>query len=155
MTPKRSPLNLIDFAIIRSKTEIISPIDPNTELQEHYSNYEIDLDFVIKENESGISVFVKTNINPKGETQRPGYEIFVEGAGLFTINRDGLSENDIRNLKFYSSLSIVINGIRNYISTLTSMGPFRKFTFPSIDVGDLHKQKSENTKKKKSKKETK
>jgi preprotein translocase subunit SecB len=70
--------------------------------------YEIDIDFTYHFEEDGtFQVFVKINVNDVDKSL-PGYKLKVEGAGIFQLIEDDLSDNEKNNLKFYSSVNIII-----------------------------------------------
>lgn len=142
MKIETSALELIDFYILQSNFTFQGVEKQQTDIKSLFSAYEIDIDFNIKtENEHNLLVFIKVEIN-KGEKIKQGYQIFSEGVAIFNIaNIQDFSEQDKSNLMFYSTLSIAINNIRNYITNLSVYSPLGKYILPAIDVNDLHDKK--------------
>lgn len=140
MKAQFSPLVLIDFAIINSNFKFV-PSTNDINLREISSSYEIDIDFAIIDEDDSTRVFIKANINDV-ENQKPGYAIFAEGVGVFHLSKDSsLSKEDKESLLQYSAVSISLNSLRGFISTLTANAPFGRYTLPSIDVNNLFNQK--------------
>lgn len=141
MNPKLSPLKLLDFAIINCNFKFIAPKD-KTDIRNLVESYIIDIDFAIISESNGNRVFIKASIN-QIENTLPGYSIFAEGVAVFDITKtDSLSTEDKKSLLQFSSVSIALNSLRGFITSLTANAPFGKYTLPSIDVNDLFNQKS-------------
>lgn len=140
MKPQLSPLVLNDFAIINCNFKFTAP--PNkTNIRKIVEEYALDIDFAIVKDEENTRVFIKTAIN-QGDNNLPGYSIFAEGVAIFElISNASLSEEDKKSLLQYSAVSIAINSLRGFISSLTANAPFGKYIFPSIDVNNLFQQK--------------
>ena len=146
MKPQLSPLILLDFAIINSSFKFIAPPD-NSDIPKLVSAYVIDIDFaIIKEHENS-RVFIKATVN-QGETEMPGYSIFAEGVAVFEISKTAtLTEDDKKSLLQYSAVSIALNSLRGFISSLTANTPLGRYTLPSVDVNNLFKQKAKEIQK--------
>ncbi len=142
MKIKSSPLEFIDFYILQSNLVFVEPNRKNVDVKKLFANYNIDIDFSIKtEDNNQLLVFIKVEIN-NIDKNKDGYSIFAEGVAIFNIEGiQDFNEQDKSGLMFYSTLSIAINNIRNYISNLTSNSPLGKYNLPAIDVNDLHSQK--------------
>lgn len=142
MKPVLSPLTLLDFSILSSNFQFIPAKGKKVNPENYFLKYELDLDFAIID-ESESKVFVKIGIN-NGEKQEPGYSIFAEGVAFFKLeNSDSLSEEDKFSLLHFSAFSIALNSLRGFVTSLTANAPWGKYTFPSIDVNDIFKQKIE------------
>ena len=142
MKPHLSPLILLDFAIINSSFKFIAPPD-NSDIRKIVSDYLIDIDFAIVQEPESTRVFIKTSVN-QSETEFPGYSIFAEGVAVFDISKTAkLTEDDKKSLLQFSAVSIALNSLRGFISSLTANAPFGRYTLPSIDVNDLFQQKAE------------
>lgn len=139
MIIKQSPLKVLDFLCLENRLKFISPIEEVVPI-ELFQQYEIDFDFAQTHNNEHLQVYVKVSINDI-PTPMPGYKIFTEAVGLFGLNEEGLSIDDINNFKNYTALIITINHLRNFISNLTSYSPMGKFVLPSIDMVDLMNKK--------------
>jgi len=87
----------------------------------------------------------KIDIN-NGEKKLPGYSIFAEGVAFFNLeDKTSLSEEDKFSLLNFSAFSIALNSLRGFVTSLTANAPWGKYTFPSIDVNDIFKQKMEES----------
>lgn len=146
MKPQLSPLLLNDFAIINCNFEFSAPPE-KVDLKKIVDDYLLDIDFaIVKENDS-TRVFIKTAIN-HGDNILPGYSIFAEGVAIFELSETSpLSEEDRKSLLQYSAVSIAINSLRGFITSLTANAPFGKYILPSIDVNNLFQQKVKKLKK--------
>lgn len=141
MKPQLSPLILLDFAIINSSFKFIAPSD-NSDIRKLVSEYLIDIDFAIIQEPESTRVFIKTSVN-QSEVELPGYSIFAEGVAVFDISKTAaLTEDDKKSLLQFSAVSIALNSLRGFISSLTANAPFGRYTLPSIDVNDLFQQKA-------------
>lgn len=140
MKPILSSLKLLDFAILKSNFEFIPTKGKKVNPDNYFSKYELDLDFAIIE-EKETKVFVKIDIN-NGEKQQAGYSIFAEGVAFFKLeDNDSLTDEDKFSLVHFSAFSIALNSLRGFITSYTANGPWGKYTFPSINVNDIFKQK--------------
>lgn len=141
MKPQLSPLMLLDFAIINSSFKFIAPPD-NSDIRKIVPDYLIDIDFAIVQEPESTRVFIKTSVN-QSETEFPGYSIFAEGVAVFDISKTAtLTEDDRESLLQFSAVSIALNSLRGFISSLTANAPFGRYILPSIDVNDLFRQKA-------------
>lgn len=141
MKPQLSPLILLDFAIINNSFKFIAPTD-NTDIRKLLSDYLIDIDFAIVQEPESTRVFIKTSVN-QSEEELPGYSIFAEGVAVFDISKTAnLTEDDKKSLLQFSAVSIALNSLRGFISSLTANAPFGRYILPSIDVNDLFHQKA-------------
>lgn len=141
MKAKKSPLVLNSFLLLNHNYQFIQQEEiPSTlEIMEQYP---IEIDFVIKEvNDGFCQLFIKIEIN-NIDKPLPGYKLFIEGVCIFSFDKSApVSENDKSALLHISGISIGINSLRNIISTITSNGPFGKYTLPPIDVNQLLEDK--------------
>lgn len=146
MKPKLSPLVLNDFAIINCNFKFTAPPEKSN-LKIIVEEYSLDMDFAIIKETDSTRVFIKTAIN-HGDNKLPGYSIFAEGVAIFELtSTNTLSEEDKKSLLQYSAVSIAINSLRGFISSLTANAPFGKYILPSIDVNNLFQQKLERVRK--------
>ena len=141
-----SNLELQNFVVIDSS---ISLIQPETDEFNHnvFKEYDIEVDFSKSKEASSHNeeiqfvVYFEASVN-HCNNPREGYQIQARAAAAFKITDiASLSNEEINNLENISALSITINSLRNYLSTLTSFGPFGKYILPAIKVGDLIRQK--------------
>lgn len=139
MKPKLSPLVLNDFAIINCNFKFIAPQE-KTNIRKLVEEYSLEIDFAIIRDVKNIKVFIKSAIN--NNNNLPGYSIFAEGVAIFElISENSLPDEDKKSLLQYSAVSIAINSLRGFISSLTANAPFGKYILPSIDVNNLFQQK--------------
>jgi preprotein translocase subunit SecB len=150
MKIKQAPLILHDFFVIETKYKFNNPENQKINVKETFNNYEIDFDFIAREQKNGeIFLFAKIHIKDI-ENPLPGYVIFVEGAAIFSFDKNiKLTEKEQSDYLYVSGLGIAINSLRSYIANTTSCYPFGKFQLPSIDLGALHIEKEKLQKKKK------
>lgn len=135
-----SPLTLVDFVITNNIFKFIPPTEESN-MKEIAASYEIDIDFAILNDTENTRVFIKIGINNSVDV-KPGYSIFSEGVGVFQLSKDAnLSEEDKQSLLQYSAVSIAVNSLRGFVSTLTANAPFGRYVLPSIDVNNLFHQK--------------
>lgn len=140
MKAQLSPLILLDFAILNSSFKFIAPAE-NIDIRKLVADYLIDIDFAIIQDSDGTRVFIKTAIN-QAETEMPGYSIFAEAVAIFELSKTTtLKAEDKKALLQYSAVSIALNSLRGFISSLTANAPFGKYILPSIDVNNLFQQK--------------
>src|SRR5690606_26810564 len=110
-------------------------VNPKKLLEE----YQIDIDFMVRDikNEDKYIIFTKVEIN-SDDNQIPGYDIFAEGVSIFSFNINSkLSEREKSDFLWSSGVSISINNLRNYLSSMTSYCPLGKYTLPSVDLTSL------------------
>ena len=154
MKAKKSNLELVKFVVFESELSIVQPSnDQNT--APSFDKYEIDIDFSKSrenrsKNEYLFIIYLKAKVNSTEEPQ-VGYKLLVNTAALFEIkNPNTIDKTELNNLENISALSITISSLRNFISTLTSFGPFGSYTLPAINVGELINEKIKTQRKAKS-----
>ncbi|MGQ1889478.1 protein-export chaperone SecB [Thermophagus sp. OGC60D27] len=146
MLAKPSEIQLQNFAVLQSHFNYTPPKKFPKYLKKLFDDYEIDIDFAHHPIENGaIQVFTKISINNGGNTL-PGYSLFIEGAGIFFIEeKEGIEISERNNLKFYSTVSILIGYLRNSLSNMTASAPLGPYLLPPIDLKNLFKQKNQTT----------
>jgi preprotein translocase subunit SecB len=147
MKAKYSPLEMIAFELLQSYYRFVVPTKKkaiNPEVL--FSEYEVDIDFNHREIKGDrIQVFVKVEINNQ-KNQLAGYSMIFEGMGIFKLtNTQNVSEEVVGNLKYYSSLNIMINTIRNIMFQTSYLGPLGPYNLPTIDILDLFNQKKKRS----------
>lgn len=147
MKAKLSPLKLHDFKLLQANMQFIAPDNAEVNPEKLFEKYSVDIDFSHhEENEEEIRVFVKIEIN-QGKKPKVGYQLSAEGFGLFGMPADGsLSDAARGNLKYFSTLNMVINNLRNVLYQLSNLAPFGPYILPPIDIVDLMRQKQERIK---------
>jgi hypothetical protein len=156
----KSDLILEEFFIINSNYNFIEPEESSINKKELLEGYKIDIDFIvrdIKNEENKYIIFTKVDIN-SDDSKIPGYDIFAEGVSIFSFNVDSkLTDREKSEFLWSSGVSISINNLRNFLSSMTSYCPLGKYTLPSVDLTSLLNTKKEmlNKSKKKVKKKVK
>lgn len=141
----KSELVLEDFFIVNSSYNFIEPEKGiSINLKDLVKDYDIDIDFVvrdIKDEDNKYLVFAKLDINNL-EDKLPGYSIFVEGISIYSFDKETtLSEKQKSDFLWSSGVSISINSLRSYLSTMTTFFPLGKYSLPSVDLTKLLNQK--------------
>lgn len=142
MIAKHSPIKMENFAVLQMHYDFEQPKRKPRDIQKLIDSYEIDIDFAHHEDDGDgtIKVFVKIGIN-KAKKTLPGYKLLVEGFGIFRLEEQGLSEQQKNNLKYYSTISILIGYLRNSLSGITASAPFGPYLLPPVDMPELFKTK--------------
>ena len=140
-----SEIHLESFAVLQSHYEFLQPKRNIKDPQKIFKSYEIDIDFAHQVNDDKtIQVFTKISVN-QNEKPLPGYQLFVEGAAVFILDEnDGLTEDEEKNLKFYSTVSILIGYLRNTLTAITASSPMGPYLLPPINMPDLFRKKLDN-----------
>jgi preprotein translocase subunit SecB len=139
MKIKKSPLILRQFDILNSSLKYFQPGERPSDISNLFDDYDVDIDFAFhhaKDNEGAQIIFIKTEIN-KIDVPLFGYSISVEAVGVFSRNVDEIEEEEYLKMLQYSGVSILINCLRNFVSSLTSHGPIGPYLIPAIDLNDL------------------
>jgi len=139
-----SELHIDSFAVLRSFYKFFPPQKAIKDPLKIFKSYDIDIDFSHKENENGtIRVFTKIAVN-QNENPLPGYKLFVEGTAVFSFDKkDTTKKEEEKNLKYYSTVSILIGYLRSTLTSLTASSPFGIYVLPPIDMIDLFRKKAE------------
>lgn len=140
-----SEIHLEKFAVIQSHYEFNAPRQNPKNIQELFKSYEVDVDFAHHINEDKtIQVFTKISVN-QNEKPRPGYKLFVEGVAVFSlVKTTALTEDEEKNLKFYSTVNILIGYLRNTLTAITASSPMGPYLLPPLNMTDLFRKKSES-----------
>lgn len=140
-----SEIHLESFAVLQSHYQFIEPKRSIKDPLKIFKTYEIDIDFAHQVNEDKtIQVFTKISVN-QNEKPLPGYQLFVEGAAVFSLDEtEELTEAEEKNLKFYSTVNILIGYLRNTLTAITASSPMGPYLLPPINMADLFRKKSEN-----------
>jgi preprotein translocase subunit SecB len=134
-----SPLSIIDFAVTSMDFKMKPPAKAETDIQEMFGGYEIDIDFSIVKSDI-IMVSISAKINT--EKGLPGYSIAAEAGCFFRFDESSnLSETDRASLESFSTVYIALNSLRGLISSFTANAPFGRYILPSVDLNALIKQK--------------
>lgn len=145
MIAQSSAIKLEHFAVLQSHYEFEQPKKNIKDVQKNFDAYEIDIDFAHhdEEEDNTIHVFVKIGINQAKKTL-PGYKLLVEGVGIFSLKEENLTEEKKNNLKFYSTVSIIVGYLRNTLSGITASAPYGPYLLPTIDMQHLFALKGQN-----------
>ena len=144
MIASPSEIHLESFAVLQSHYQFNSPKQNPKDPQKIFRSYGIDIDFAHHVNNDGtIQVFTKISVN-QSEKPLPGYQLFVEGAGVFSLDDiSNLPENEQKNLKYFSTISILIGYLRNTLTAITASSPMGPYLLPPINMADLFRKKSD------------
>lgn len=145
---KKSALELLDFSITESQYKFVPPTDESrrTAIDDTFGKYDVHIDYMLRsQDEQHIALRLKVVINPEEENKDDvlaGYRLLVEGAAIFSLKEKELSDEELRNLINFSSISILVSNVRGYIANLTAYAPFGKYILPTIDVRSLISEKA-------------
>lgn len=140
MKAKFSPLQLLDFNLMRTEYEFVAPDSSDINLKELFSKYPVEIDFAISKGDdlNDIQLFTIIEVNFEPENEQVGYKIMVEGGATFRItDAENLDEGIKTNLLQFSTLNIMINNLRNVMYQLTNLGPMGGYLLPPIDITKL------------------
>lgn len=152
MKAKPSPLRLRDFELLKSTYQFNVPdVEVIEDVKELFESYKIDIDFLNQELDNG---FIQVNCMLKvntGKKPLPGYTMEAEALGVFSLEQAENLDKKVRgNLRFYSTLNMMINNLRNIIFQQSNLGPMGGYLLPPIDVLDLFDKKNKEIQKAKS-----
>jgi preprotein translocase subunit SecB len=139
-----SDIHLESFAVLQSHYQFVEPKKVVKDPLKIFKTYEIDIDFVhrIKEDKT-IQVFTKISVNQIVQPKL-GYQLIVEGVAVFSLaGTVELTEDEEKNLRFYSTVSILIGYLRNTLTAITASSPMGPYLLPPINMPDLFRKKSE------------
>ena len=145
MEAHKSPLILNNFLLINHEYHFIQPQqDENVNIPAIIDKYKLFIDFAVNQVDNNLyQLFTKIDVN-NIEKPLPGYSLFIEGVCIFSFDeKKETTKKSKSDLLHISGLNICINSLRNIIATITSNGPFGKYTLPSIDVNKLLNDKQE------------
>lgn len=148
MEAKESPIKLLRFVVLGMEFRFIPPSKQNKSKSPDFffQDYAIDIDFSHSAvDEEQFFVFAKIGVNNFSKPKH-GYKIFIEGGTRFLIPKQTEGEEKvINNLRFFSSVNIVVGYLRAAISTMTASAPMGPYLLPPVDMQDLFRRKSQNT----------
>lgn len=150
MKAKFSALALHSFELLECHFSFNVPKEDEIEISSLFKSYSVNIDFNhIFRDENKIQLFVKIEVNYL-KKPKPGYSLMTEGMGMFEINKtDELSDNLLDNLKYYSTLNMMINNLRNIMFQTSNVGPIGGYLLPPVDILDLFKKKKRQVQRKK------
>lgn len=142
MIAKKSPIKLDSFSVLQSHYEFVNSKKVLKNIKTLFGSYELDIDFAHHFGDNGeIKVFVKIGVN-RQKKPLPGYKLLVEAVGLFHLEDTHIPEKEQNNLKYYSTVSILIGYLRNSLASNTASAPFGPYLLPPVDMNELFRQKS-------------
>lgn len=108
------------------------------------SKLKLDCDFEIFTSEEKEFNFM-VNFNIKcNEEEKPGYFFDIGAVGEFTLKNDNSIEEKVeQQYILFTALPMVINSVRTYIQSITSMHAFGPYLLPTLDLIKLIESKSE------------
>lgn len=136
----KSELVLEEFFIVKSDYVFNEPQENEVDIKSFMSDYDIDIDFIvrdIKDEDNKYMVFAKVSINHT-EQALAGYSLFAESVSIYSFSDAcKLTEKEKSDFLWSSGVSISINCLRNYLSSITSYCPLGKYMLPSVDLTSL------------------
>lgn len=148
----KSELILEEFFVLNSNYSFIEPENGSFIPKELIDDYDVDIDFIVrdvKNEDNKYLIFTKVSVNDE-ENKHSGYSLFAEGVSIFSFNaKSQFSEKQKSEFLWSSGVSISINNIRNFLSSMTSYFPLGKYTLPSVDLTSLLNEKRKALNKKK------
>ena len=142
MIAEKSAIKLDSFSVLQSHYEFVNSKKVLKNIKALFGSYELDFDFAHNFDDNGeIKVFVKIGVN-RQKKPLPGYKLFVEAVGLFHLEDTDIPEKEQNNLKYYSTVSILIGYLRNSLAANTASAPFGPYLLPPVDMNELFIQKS-------------
>jgi preprotein translocase subunit SecB len=142
-----SEIKLEQFSILQSHYTYIVPKKRIKDIKSLLDEYEIDIDFAHQSNENkSIKVFTKIGVN-NCDNPAPGYQLIIEGVAVFSFSEtENLDEKQKNNLKFYSTVNIIIGYLRNCLASMTASSPLGQYLLPPININDLFIKKADQNK---------
>ena len=141
---KSLPLELEQFELLNTQYNFdIRTENEKLDIQELFRSYRVDVEFDhFFDAEEIIRLFVKITVN---DLRRPkkGYTLSAMALGIFKLKiQNEADQKLIDNLRFYSTLNMMISNLRNVMYQITNMGPLGGYLLPPIDILDLFKKKN-------------
>ena len=151
MKAKFSPLELLDFELLKSQYNFNVPKEDEVNISELFKSYSVHIDFSHNFMDDGkIQLFVIIGVNDL-KKPKSGYSLLAEGMGIFQIDDNNeLNDDLLGNLRLYSTLNMMINNLRNIMFQQSNLGPLGGYLLPPIDILDLFKKKEKKEKSAKS-----
>lgn len=149
MKAKFSPLELLDFKLLESNYKFITPKEDEINVIALFKLYSVNINFNhIPLEENIIQVAVNIEVNNL-KRPKPGYSLSCGGMGIFKIDDQSEMKQDfLGNLKYYSTLNMVINNLRNVMFQISNLGPMSGYLLPPVDILDLFKKKKKEERRK-------
>lgn len=145
MKAKKSILKLEFVSILKSICESHPFEDYPNNILEYMQDYDIEIDYDIltAEKDSNLEedthfISVKIEVNKE---KKPGYYLFVETTGIFSLPQDADIKDEDRASLILSGVNMCITNLRGYITNLTSYCPYGQYVLPAIDMNNLLDQK--------------
>lgn len=148
MKAKFSPLDIEKFELLKSTYEFIVPKAEEVDVHELFRTYSVQIDFnhFEKKDEDFIQVIVKIEVNDLKQPKE-GYRLNAEALGVFRLENNDLEKNVVYNLKYYSTLNMMINNLRNVMFQTSNIGPMGGYMLPVVDIADLFRKKQKQSSK--------
>jgi preprotein translocase subunit SecB len=142
MKAKFSPLKLKEFELLKSNYQFNIPKKEEIDIDRLFNSYTVQINFNHFDiDDNNIQVFVMITVNNL-KKPKDGYTLVNEAVGVFQLIKKDLSDAVFNNLKFYSTLNMMINNLRNIMFQTTNIGPLGGYYLPAIDIVDLFDKKS-------------
>lgn len=137
MKKNYSDFQIQGFMVLSSHIETI-PVPPDKMKDfNHLEELEIDVDFEIMQKKDDEREYkIISTISANTEERNPGYLFKIVSQAAFRFNRKTKKEKKDKMLLF-SGLPMLINSVRAYLMSVTSFGPYGKYTLPMLDVKSI------------------
>lgn len=107
----------------------------------------LDCDFEILTSENGddkLDFLINYNVRSTDE-KKPGYFFDIGAYGEFSLKGTKEIEQEVeQQYVLFTALPMVINSVRTYLQSITSMHDFGSYMLPTIDLMKLIDSKSED-----------
>ncbi len=146
MKAKFSPLDIEKFELLKSTYEFILPKAEEVDVLELFRTYSVQIDFnhFEKKDEDFIQVMVKIEVNNLKQP-KVGYRLKAEALGVFRLQDNDLEKGVVYNLKYFSTLNMMINNLRNVMFQTSNIGPMGGYLLPAVDIADLFRKKQKQS----------
>ena len=140
-----SEIRLDSFVVLQANYQFIPLQKKIKDVSSFFKAYELDVDFAHHEEENKtLRVFTKISVNNCAKVL-PGYQLMIEGFAVFSIaDSEDLPEKELNNLKYFSTVNILIGYLRNSLMSLTASAPWGTYLLPPINMSDLFNKKSKH-----------
>ncbi len=134
MKKNYSDFQIQGFMVLSSHIEAV-PVPPDKiEKFKSLEDLEIDVKFEIMQKQDDDKEYkIMSTVSANTEERIPGYLFNIVTQANFRFSRKTKKEKKDKMLLF-SGLPMLINSVRAYLMSVTSFGPYGKYTLPMLDV---------------------
>jgi hypothetical protein len=151
MEIKNSPLEILNFFVLKSNFETIPPSEEKEAEKVDVYQHPVNVDFgVNKVDEEVNALFMKVWSNYDESDISEGYSFFVETVTIFRLkDKEKIDKRTIENLQGFSIVGMSYANIRGFLDNISSSFPLGRYQLPSVDLVDLVNKKRETLEKEK------